>query len=290
MKKNQLILTNPCSENWDEMPLTKSGRFCDNCTKHIVDLTSKTDLELINFFKKKKDNVCGRLLSTQLNRELVMPPQKANWYWLMPFALGASILSPISSMAFKPAIMKNVNDLSNNYLANQANFVGHPLLEVIKGNVVDINTGKPLVDVKVKFKEFNNAIAITDSAGNFSFSISEQYKNSSIVFEKLGYENLQLGITTNMVVKMKAVSVIMLGAVVTINANNKPLYVVSAGNKSCIADPALIDKINPDWIEKIDVLKDASATAIYGSRGANGVILIEINKKYKNKIDFSKKD
>ena len=35
-----------------------------------------------------------------------------------------------------------------------------------------------------------------------------------------------------------------------------------------------IETINPQDIESIDVLKDASATAIYGSRGANGVILV----------------
>jgi TonB-dependent starch-binding outer membrane protein SusC len=60
----------------------------------------------------------------------------------------------------------------------------------------------------------------------------------------------------------------------SINASNDPLYVVdgiplSAGS---IAD------INPNDIASIEILKDASATAIYGSRGANGVILIT-NKK-----------
>ena len=37
-------------------------------------------------------------------------------------------------------------------------------------------------------------------------------------------------------------------------------------------------QINPDDIESMNVLKDATATAIYGSRGANGVVLIQ-NKK-----------
>ncbi|RYF99697.1 MAG: hypothetical protein EOO07_36415, partial [Chitinophagaceae bacterium] len=91
MKKQQLLLTNPCTENWDDMQTSKVGRYCETCTKHIVDLTTKTDAELIAFFKKKKENVCGRLLSSQLNRDLVTPPQKSNWQWLLPIALGASI-------------------------------------------------------------------------------------------------------------------------------------------------------------------------------------------------------
>lgn len=54
----------------------------------------------------------------------------------------------------------------------------------------------------------------------------------------------------------------------SINASTEPLYVIDG---MIGADINLID---PNDIESIDVLKDASATAIYGSRGANGVILV----------------
>ena len=56
----------------------------------------------------------------------------------------------------------------------------------------------------------------------------------------------------------------------SIAASNSPLYVVDG-------IPLMtggIEYINPNDIESIDVLKDASATAIYGSRGANGVVII----------------
>jgi TonB-dependent SusC/RagA subfamily outer membrane receptor len=46
----------------------------------------------------------------------------------------------------------------------------------------------------------------------------------------------------------------------------------STGGGSVAVSP--ISFLNPNDIESIDVLKDASATAIYGSRGANGVIII----------------
>lgn len=51
-----------------------------------------------------------------------------------------------------------------------------------------------------------------------------------------------------------------------------------------------IDSINPEEIESIDVLKDGSAAAIYGTRGTNGVILITTKKGSKNEqahVDFS---
>ena len=46
-----------------------------------------------------------------------------------------------------------------------------------------------------------------------------------------------------------------------------------------------IENINPSDIEAIDILKDASATAIYGSRGANGVILVTTKKGKEGKDD-----
>ncbi len=62
--------------------------------------------------------------------------------------------------------------------------------------------------------------------------------------------------------------------------NNTPLYVVDGfplGNSEAIAsqrDNYILSSINPDDIESISVLKDASAKAIYGSRASNGVIII----------------
>jgi TonB-linked SusC/RagA family outer membrane protein len=55
----------------------------------------------------------------------------------------------------------------------------------------------------------------------------------------------------------------------SINASNEPLYVIDG-----IPTNANINDFNPNDIESMEVLKDASSVAIYGSRGANGVVLI----------------
>ncbi|MEO1412542.1 MAG: SusC/RagA family TonB-linked outer membrane protein, partial [Bacteroidota bacterium] len=82
----------------------------------------------------------------------------------------------------------------------------------------------------------------------------------------------------------------------SLRSGNSPLYVIdgvalsndaitpgsanvvgsNAGNVAAAKNP--LNFLNPDDIESIDVLKDASATAIYGSRGSNGVILITTKK------------
>ena len=76
----------------------------------------------------------------------------------------------------------------------------------------------------------------------------------------------------------------------SINASNEPLYVIdgfiyfkdaSAGSTGLGAIEGSLNPlatINPNDIESVEVLKDVSATAIYGSRGANGVILITTKK------------
>ena len=67
----------------------------------------------------------------------------------------------------------------------------------------------------------------------------------------------------------------------SINSTNNPLYVVDGvqlpmGNQAQFSQA--IDYINPNDIVSVEVLKDASSTAIYGARGANGVILITTRK------------
>lgn len=59
----------------------------------------------------------------------------------------------------------------------------------------------------------------------------------------------------------------------SLTASNEPLYVVDG-----IPISGNIQDFNPNIIQSFDVLKDAAATAIYGSRGANGVILITTKK------------
>lgn len=67
----------------------------------------------------------------------------------------------------------------------------------------------------------------------------------------------------------------------SITGDNSPLYIVDGFPVASIAD------IAPQDIENIDILKDASSTAIYGSRGANGVILVTTKNSKDGKTTVS---
>lgn len=86
----------------------------------------------------------------------------------------------------------------------------------------------------------------------------------------------------------------------SLNAGNEPLYVIDGlpvDNSSSLSASSggagtgtnrnprnPLNSINPNDIASIEILKDASATAIYGSRGANGVVLINTKRGTKGKI------
>ena len=61
----------------------------------------------------------------------------------------------------------------------------------------------------------------------------------------------------------------------SLTQDNSPLYVIDGFP---VEDAAMASTINPADIESLDILKDASATAIYGARGANGVVIITTKK------------
>jgi TonB-linked SusC/RagA family outer membrane protein len=72
----------------------------------------------------------------------------------------------------------------------------------------------------------------------------------------------------------------------SINGSSEPLYVIDGiqiSNGGGITDVSPLSTINPNDIESVEVLKDASASAIYGARAANGVVLIT-TKRGKNGV------
>jgi len=222
---------------------------------------------------------------------------------------------------------------------------------IIKGKVLDKNTGEPLIGATVSIPNLNIG-TITDIDGGFEFEIPQDVKRFKVTYigyngknieidpgkEKytiklisgkmldevviVGYGNLKKSDLTGSVTKLiedvktarqySGVDELLQGRIAGVNVssnagstngaisvrirgtnslrgNNEPLYVVdgviinSAGedvlnatndaNELQTAQNGLTG-LNPRDIKSIEILKDASATAIYGSRGANGVVLI----------------
>ena len=75
---------------------------------------------------------------------------------------------------------------------------------------------------------------------------------------------------------------IRIRGVATVNGSADPLYVVDG-----VQVGSSIDFLNPTDVESIEILKDASATAIYGTKGANGVVIITTKKGGRGKTNLN---
>lgn len=87
---------------------------------------------------------------------------------------------------------------------------------------------------------------------------------------------------------------VVIRGISSINSGTRPLYIVdgmpiNSGDLGGYADANALGDINPNDIESFEILKDGAATAIYGSRAANGVVLITTKKGKKGaaKVSFN---
>ena len=72
----KLIITSPCTKNWDAMLPTNDGRHCNSCKKDVIDFSRMNDEEVKNYFLQNKDTpTCGRFYSSQLDRIKIHLPQ-----------------------------------------------------------------------------------------------------------------------------------------------------------------------------------------------------------------------
>lgn len=108
-KKIQLSIPEPCHENWDKMTPVEKGKFCGSCQKQVVDFSRMSDREIAQFFKtrplslskgsgSKGGSVCGRFMTSQLEREIDIPKKRIPWLkYFFGIILPAFFLSKLSA-------------------------------------------------------------------------------------------------------------------------------------------------------------------------------------------------
>lgn len=154
-------------------------------------------------------------------------------------------------------------------------YIGYKTLEVFAGEKIVVN-----VTMTEDAEQIEEVVVVgygtqrkSDVIGSISVTSSEDILSSPTFNALQGLKGKAAGVTvfngTGNPLGQDGNSVrVMIRGMNSINTNTDPLYVVDGVQMS------EIQYINPNDIERMEVLKDASATAIYGARGANGVILI----------------
>ncbi len=68
MHENDITIPAPCSANWKKMPNSGDGRFCDSCSKIVIDFRSMSVEEIKTYLEKNSANkVCGHFHATQID-------------------------------------------------------------------------------------------------------------------------------------------------------------------------------------------------------------------------------
>lgn len=203
--------------------------------------------------------------------------------------------------------MGTVTDVDGNYTIDVSSpgtilvfsYVGYETVEKMVGNSSTID-----VQMKTESQNLNEVVVVgygtmkkSDLTGSVSQLKSENFKTGS----DLSAQQLMQGAFAGVNVaqnsgKPGGAATIRVRGGTSVNASNDPLYVIDGVPIDATAGANLanistynndyfdqeaanpLSMLNPNDIESIDVLKDASATAIYGSRGANGVIMITTKK------------
>jgi hypothetical protein len=202
------------------------GRHCLSCEKTVVDFTAMTDAELINFFSNKKDNVCGRFTTEQLDRDILIPKKKIHWLkYFFQFALPAFLLSikpssklfgqqqktqatiePIKKVNTDTIIEKvipknstiNITQINNNIDEMLSGTVGvvyitkrtKPQKIVLSGNVVN-ESGQPIPYASVLIKGTTIGTAC-DEKGIFNLYVPN--KSKELVVSSVGMEQKEVAI------------------------------------------------------------------------------------------------
>ena len=194
---------------------------------------------------------------------------------------------PGANIALKGTQNVTTSDLNGTYKINNApvngilvfSYIGYLNMELPINNLTTINVTlledkNILEEVVVIGYGTQRKEAVTGSVASIGGDIMREVPSSNVTQALQGrVAGVQMAQTSS---KPGAEMQIRIRGTRSLSASNNPLVVLDG-----IPFGGSIGDISPDNIKSIDILKDASATAIYGSRGANGVILITTNKGQK---------
>src|SRR5690606_5331463 len=157
-------------------------------------------------------------------------------------------------------------------------FVGMKTHEVVVGNRkrIDATLEQEAIGIEEVVAVGYGTMRRTELTGSVSSVKSDDFIEGAITDAAQLLKGKVAGLT---IVEPDAnptsTSQIYLRGISTLRSGSQPLIIVDG-------IPSSISLVAPEDIESIDILKDGSAAAIYGTRGSNGVILITTNKARKN--------
>ncbi len=199
---------------------------------------------------------------------------------------------PGVTIVVKGSTRGTTTDLDGQYSISSPNggtlvfsFIGYTPVEIEVGNqsLIDVTLNPDLSDLEEVVVVGYGTAKKSQLTGAISSVGSKEIQELPITDARQAMQGRAAGVdVTQAGSKPGAAPQVRIRGRRSFNASNEPLYVVDG-----IPIVGGLDDINPQDITSMEVLKDASATAIYGSRGANGVVLITTKRGVKGKTVVS---
>ncbi|MBS3914263.1 MAG: hypothetical protein KG003_07165 [Bacteroidetes bacterium] len=217
MKSKYIQLTNPCSENWDLMSPSEKGRFCEKCSKNVIDFTRLDTFEISEVMKKSKGEVCARINKQQLNLQLF--DINKSWKFNFPnagLAAGFALASTITlangtdSVRQKPKTeMVQTAELSTNQvkeIQKELLKATEPTIVTLHGMVQGAEDREPIENAKVTFFTIHKTIStLTQKDGTFSLEIPEDLILEKNVF-RVSYDNVSFPVNMDSSIEKKEIT------------------------------------------------------------------------------------
>lgn len=288
----KFFYTNQAIKSFQEIQTLNSEQSVE---QHLIQVAQQTNLRF-----KQVNNAISVIPQESANQTLI---EKENAFQKISGKVQDEFGSPMPGVTvmIQGTTSGTVTDVDGNFSLDAAegqilvfSFIGFKSQEIVVGaaSILSVSMQAMENDLDEFVVIGYGTIQKKDITGAVSAINSANIKDQQVVSLDLAMAGQMAGVVVSQATGAPGggASVRIRGAG-SLSAGNEPLYVVDGFPVTNDYDQRNnpLSTINPADIDNIQVLKDASATAIYGSRGANGVILIttKSGKSGSSKIDFS---
>ncbi len=186
MKREYIVsIENPCEKIvWANMEQSDSGKFCDLCSKNVVDFSILSDSEIIKIIENPSRDICAKMSPLQTNRLLSNQSERKNFHLsktITTLLVVGSVKGTFTSeqnltKQDQTVVSSNINSIEK-FLEKAAT---DSLKKTISGSIINENTDETL-DYEYVFIEGTNISAITDTLGNFTLNVPDDFTAEEIV-------------------------------------------------------------------------------------------------------------
>ncbi|WP_379092902.1 carboxypeptidase-like regulatory domain-containing protein [Pedobacter sp. UC225_65] len=231
MPKLKISVPQPCTQQWAQMQPAKDGRFCSFCEKEVVDFRTWSMDELVDWFSKADQKVCGHFKSSQLDAVQKDEVRRRTWTFSSKIILASCLTLFTSTKVWSSTQSKSGHAIYEDKDSIKKKLSLEHLQDsiVINGKVKDSIGQTDLLGVKVFIKGTEQRV-FTDWLGRFKIQ-TKRNQEVVLIFSYFGYltkeivilpektEDLKIELVTDGIVREP----VILGGVVVITSR-KPSF------------------------------------------------------------------